>query len=653
MKVLVSEIAMLLTVSIPVMADFQAGLKAYQKGDYATALREWQPLAEKGDANAEYNLGLLYAAGHGVPQDYAQAGEWYRKAATQGVAAAQFNLGVMYANGQGVQADPEQARKWFAMAADHGVKAAETSLANLYAENNGFRDYAQAREWYLKAAGRGVASAEFNLGVMYDIGQGVPTDYRQAIEWYRKAADQGYADAMTNLGILSYNGQGVKRDLVEAYAWFSRAEKAGDPRAGKLLRSSAAGMSPKEVKKAQERVAEWQPARRAQPETAKAETAKLFAPQPASATEAGPAPVPGRSQPEPQNVQDVWSGVKRVVAVGDAHGDFEQFVAVLESAGLMDGSGNWTGGKAHLVQTGDIVDRGPDSRKIMDLLMRLEKQAAAAGGGVHALIGNHEAMNIYGDLRYTSPGEFAAFRPDDSGLPSESYEADRAAMTSRATPDGDRSHWTRTRPPGFDEQRAAFSPDGEYGRWIAGHNTAIKIDDTLFVHAGISPKYASWSLDEINRRVRDELHHLEKLHGGIVTDEQGPLWYRGLAKGDEKDLEPAVDAILENFGVKRIVIGHSYANAAITPRFGGKVILIDIGLSRIYDNTGKLGCLEIEKGTAYALHRGHRIELPRDGGPDLLRYLKQCAALDPQPSPLEPRIAALEKKIPAAGGSGR
>src|SRR4051795_1066677 len=87
-------------------ADFKAGLDAYSRGDFAAALKEWQPIATAGDPQAQYNLGLLYARGQGVTQDYAQAAQWYEKAAVQGVPAAQYNLGVMYANGQGVAADP-------------------------------------------------------------------------------------------------------------------------------------------------------------------------------------------------------------------------------------------------------------------------------------------------------------------------------------------------------------------------------------------------------------------------------------------------------------------------------------------------------------------------------------------------------------------
>src|SRR5699024_6147630 len=105
----------------------------------------------------------------------------------------------------------------------------------------------------------------------------------------------------------------------------------------------------------------------------------------------------------------------------------------------------------------------------------------------------------------------------------------------------------------------------------------IKINDTLFVHAGISPKYASYSIGQINSEIRDELQHLEKLHGGMVLDEQGPLWYRGLTSGDE-DAGAHLDSVLKNFGVKRLVVGHSYAHAAITPRYDGKLVMIDIGL---------------------------------------------------------------------------
>ena len=108
--------------------------------------------------------------------------------------------------------------------------------------------------------------------------------------------------------------------------------------------------------------------------------------------------------------KDTWIGVERIIAIGDVHGDYEQFVKLLRTAGLIDDNEDWAGGPTHLVQTGDVPDRGAATLKVMGLLMKLEKQARKAKGYVHALIGNHEAMNMYGDLRYVHPGEFSAFR---------------------------------------------------------------------------------------------------------------------------------------------------------------------------------------------------------------------------------------------------
>jgi TPR repeat protein len=630
-------------------ADFQAGLDAYNRGDFAAALKEWQPLAQQNDANSQYNLGLLYARGQGVPQDYKQAIAWYQKAAEQGVPAAEYNLGVMYANGQGVPANAAEASKWFLKAAQQGVGGAATGLATIYSEGDGaFKNYAEAAKWYRTAADEGIASAAFSLGVMYDVGQGVQQNYAEALKLYRQAADAGYASAMTNIAILYYNGQGVKRDLVQSYVWFTRAQKLNDPRAKDMIGMAAEKLKPAQIKQALADVDTWQPSTKP-PQVVEA---KLFKP-PVSAPEnrqqnagadriaaAGAAAAAAAGAPKPA-YPAVWTGVARVVAIGDIHGDYEQFVQVLASARLIDGTGNWTGGKTHLVQTGDILDRGPDSRAVMDLLIKLEKQAALAGGVVHCLIGNHEAMNVYGDLRYVSPGEFAAFANQTAPGKAGSYaQGNTAPATLQANPAA-----VQEQTAGLKELRAAFGPEGEYGKWLRGQNAVVKIDRTLFVHAGLGPKFADWDIGRINDEVRRELTDFTRLHGGIVTDEEGPLWYRGLAKGDEQQLAPLVDQLLKSFDVDRIVVGHAYAGGAVTPRFNGKVIMVDTGISRVYDNIGKVACLEIDKGEPVALHRGQKLALPKDeDGADMLRYLKAAAALDPQPSPLAARIEKLEKK---------
>lgn len=634
-------------------ADFQAGLDAYNKGDFATALKEWQPLAEQGDANAEYNIGLLYARGQGVPQDYAKALAWYQKAAEQDVPAAEYNLGVMYANGQGVTANPAEAKKWFLKAEQKGVGEAVEGLAAVYGDNGAVSESpAELEKWYREAAAKGVARAAFNLGVMYDVGQGVQQDYTEALKWYRQAADEGYASAMTNIAILYYNGQGVKRDLVQAYLWWARAQERGDPRAGQMIEMAQEKIDKKKLKTLEAQVNEWQPSAKPRPLTETSEVLfKSAAAAPASASGSVPPPKPAvvtpavapPSAPQSSAIPDVWTGIARVVAIGDVHGDYESFAEVLQSAGLIDGNGNWTGGKTHLVQTGDIVDRGPNSRAVMDLLIRLQRQAEAAGGAVHCLLGNHEAMNVYGDLRYVSPAEFASFAAGNSADRGASYEYGKP-ITAAATPSFDQAQSSSEHPNGFAELRAAFGPEGVYGKWLRSENAVIKIDRTLFVHAGLGSKYADWSIDKINQEVREELADFTRLHGGIVTDTEGPLWYSGLAKGDEKQ-EPLVDQLLKHFDVDRIVIGHTYAQGAVTPRFGGKVIMIDVGIPRIYDNVSKIACLEIDNGKAYALHRGQKLDLPADdSGNAMLQYLQKAEPLDPKPSPLDSRIASMQKK---------
>lgn len=124
MKRLALFIALIFAFPMPAAAGFYEGLQAYSAGDYATALKEWRPLAEQGDAGAQFNLGVMYSQGQGVPQDYAEAVKWYRLAAEQGNAKAQFNLGVMYYNGRGVPQDYVQAHMWWNLAAAVGHKDA-------------------------------------------------------------------------------------------------------------------------------------------------------------------------------------------------------------------------------------------------------------------------------------------------------------------------------------------------------------------------------------------------------------------------------------------------------------------------------------------------------------------------------------------------
>jgi hypothetical protein len=226
-------------------------------------------------------------------------------------------------------------------------------------------------------------------------------------------------------------------------------------------------------------------------------------------------------------------------------------------------------------------------------------------------------MVMYGDYRYVSEGEYAAFRSEDKRL-------------------------SPGHPFGYAAMRAAFRVTGRYGKWIAGHNTVIRINDTIFVHAGLSPSYAEIPISEINGRVRSELEDFSKLRGGIVLDSGGPLWYRDLAEGAEAATGPEVESTLGTLKAARVAIGHTPTDGAILPRFGARVILTDVGLSRAYTGSGRLACLLIDYGKLYAVHRSSRLELPSGSGQELVAYLKRAAALDPLPSPLRKLIASLE-----------
>ena len=354
--------------------------------------------------------------------------------------------------------------------------------------------------------------------------------------------------------------------------------------------------------------------------------------------------------------QDEWTGVKRIVAIGDVHGDYQQLVALLRQARLIDQKNHWIGGATHLVQLGDVPDRGTETRKTLELLMDLEKEAAKAGGHVHALIGNHEAMNMYGDLRYVPPKEFEAYRTRNSEELRQYYyeqeiESAKKSAASEEPPKFDdqyKKDWESKHPLGFIEQRQAFNSQGRYGKWILGHSAIIKINDTVFLHGGISPKYAASSIQEINLRVRAELADFSKLEGGIVLDDQGPLWYRGLALDDESSLTSHVDEVLEHYGARRIVLGHTVTQGTVIPRFQGKVLLADAGLTAVYG--ARLACLILEGDAAYVLHRGKQFPIPTDSGPPFLQYLKQAAALDLSPSPLQNLIHQTEEQtaVPAA-----
>lgn len=206
------------------LAGINEGEAALLKKDYATALKEFRPLAARGDALAQYRLGRMYEYGSGVAADMPQAMTWLGKSAAQGNGFAQTELGIIYATGDG------------------GVP----------------RDDAQAIAWLQKGANHGNATAQYNLGLMYAKGQGVTTDYAQAVAWYRQAADQGQVDAQFKMGLHYEKGVGVAKDDVLAYANYAIAARSGDADSVAFRDALAKKLPPAKLREAQTLAADWQ-----------------------------------------------------------------------------------------------------------------------------------------------------------------------------------------------------------------------------------------------------------------------------------------------------------------------------------------------------------------------------------------------------------
>jgi Calcineurin-like phosphoesterase len=316
---------------------------------------------------------------------------------------------------------------------------------------------------------------------------------------------------------------------------------------------------------------------------------------------------------------------QRLVAIGDIHGDLDAFVGILQRAQLIDPIKRWSGGHATLVQTGDFLDRGPKARGVMDLLMSLQKDAARQGGRVIVLMGNHEAMNIFGDFRYVTNNDYISF------------EDERARKRKPDT----------TQTPGFLERCEALGPNGKYGKWLRSLPAIARVNDSIFLHGGISPELASYSIDQLNDGIATEIKTfdtykqflvdkklaqpcstLEELTNAARTaldkakgkdaeilkgflgygawlsiNDNGPLWFRGYAQWTDAEGAPQIQRLTETFSVARFVVGHTpQAGGEIGERFNGKVYLIDTGMLSSYYRGGRASALIIQDGKVTTIY---------------------------------------------------
>lgn len=326
-----------------------------------------------------------------------------------------------------------------------------------------------------------------------------------------------------------------------------------------------------------------------------------------------------------------FDGVSRVIAIADIHGAYDAAVKALTAAEVVDDQLAWKAGDAHLVIVGDILDRGPESRLAMDLLMRLEAEAAASGGTVHVLIGNHEAMNLVGDLRYVSSSEYAAFADEESQDERDRWFTAFAQhrASGDASPEGLSVQFRQNFPRGYFALRRAFASDGKYGKWLLSKPAIVVINGTAFVHGGLSPMVGEIGLDGVNGRLIGEMaeyvRHAENLFdAGVLlpTDQfhdhanilnrymppldanaevlksvdvvkalsdsdlhslQGPLWYRGNVVCSELIEADKLDSALQAIGADRVVIGHTPTpGRLVLERLDGRVVEIDTGMLSNY-----------------------------------------------------------------------
>lgn len=292
----------------------------------------------------------------------------------------------------------------------------------------------------------------------------------------------------------------------------------------------------------------------------------------------------------------------RIIAFGDVHGAFNELTALLMDVGVIDEQLAWRGGTTHLVSLGDLVDRGPDSRRVLDLLRRLQGEAAAAGGRVHVLLGNHELMSLTGDARYVSAAERQSFKPLAPAAKSEL------------------AGW-----------RAAYRSDGPYGAWLLEQPATVVINDTAFVHGGLAPAIEEFGPAGVNGGTSEALQELVTLRETLVEagtlpveldthdaadylenaepadpaiaesaprfielaahpllGNEGPMWYRGNALCHPLLETPALEAVLEAWGADRVVVGHTPTpDHRVRYRLDGLVVLADTGmLSSHYGGQG-------------------------------------------------------------------
>jgi hypothetical protein len=270
---------------------------------------------------------------------------------------------------------------------------------------------------------------------------------------------------------------------------------------------------------------------------------------------------------------------ERLIAVGDLHGDLAAARRALRLGGAIDAADRWIGGRLVVVQTGDQLDRGDDDRAVLELLDRLRAEAAAAGGAVRVLNGNHEFMNVQGKMKYVTAAGFAAFR----GMPG--LDLRRPGIADK--PEAERP------------RRAAFAPGGPFARRLALRNVVAVIGDSVFVHGGVLPPAVVYGLDRLNEESREWLRGDLAEPPEILLSRFGPVWSRRYSDQPDAGDCALLARSLRMIGAARMAVGHTVQEQGINAKCGGTLWAIDVGLSSHFG--GPTQVLEIDHGTPRVL----------------------------------------------------
>ncbi|KAI0342803.1 Metallo-dependent phosphatase [Trametopsis cervina] len=301
------------------------------------------------------------------------------------------------------------------------------------------------------------------------------------------------------------------------------------------------------------------------------------------------------------NAEEVGGFTRKIVAVGDLHGDIGNAYEVLKMAGVVDEEGSWSGDVDVFVQTGDIIDRGDDTIKLYDWMDALREEAHAKGGIMLSHLGNHEWMNVIGDWRYVHQSEIATFGTSDERM--------KMLTSGRIGKSWAANYTTTSRLP---LHPSLGAPNTDYD---PSTTSPLSHAALSFVHGGLSPTYGDLTPfpSRINALAQSLLHKLQTqtppppphpphpypgLPQSATAAEQelyatnGPLWYRGWALDPEEKVCGAVDEVLQKTGTRRMIMGHTPNFEKIVSRCGGKIIIIDTGISHAYG--GVLSALSVK-----------------------------------------------------------